>query len=110
MGQITFNDPKVMRTGIGSDAYREILADFADVSTRELATGEIDYIKAVSDAAGEDAAMAGAEPFAYYGTERSTATGWKNQMTRLSVRELLITRNRSRLRQPDTDAHHSWAH
>jgi uncharacterized protein len=86
-----FNDPEVMRTGIGSDAYREILADFAEVSTRELATGEVDYIKAVSDVPGEDAAMAGAEPFAYYGTERSTATGWKNQMSRLSVRELLIT-------------------
>ena len=84
-----FNDPKQMRSGIGPDGYRQMMADFAAVAGREAATGEIDYIKAVSDVAGEDAAMPGAEPFEYYGTERSASPGWKNEMTRLSVRELL---------------------
>lgn len=86
-----FNDPKVMRQGIGPDNYRQMMADFADADTTEAATGTIDYIKAVSDVEGEDAAMPGAEPFEYYGTERSLAPGWKNEMTRLSVRELLTT-------------------
>lgn len=86
-----FNDPKVMRTGIGTEGYQQILADFADVAGREHATGMVDFIKAVSDVDGDDAAMPGAEPFEYYGTERSAAPGWKNQMTKLSVQELLTT-------------------
>ncbi len=86
-----FNDPKVMRDGIGADGYRQMMASFADIASHEHATGQLDYIKAVSDVDGEDAAMPGAEPFEYYGTERSAAPGWKNQMTRLSIRELLTT-------------------
>lgn len=86
-----FNDPRVMRAGIGPEGYREMMADFAAVATKEQATGAVEYIKAVSDVEGEDAAMPGAEPFEYYGTERSAAPGWRNQMTRLSVRELLTT-------------------
>ncbi|NNF55730.1 MAG: alpha/beta hydrolase [Acidimicrobiales bacterium] len=86
-----FNDPKVMREGIGADSYRQMMTSFAAVAGREHASGELDYIKAVSDVDGEDAAMPGAEPFEYYGTERSAAPGWKNQMTRLSIRELLTT-------------------
>lgn len=84
-----FNDPKVMRTGIGAEGYQRLLADFAAVAGREQATGIVEYVKAVCDIDGEDAAMPGAEPFEYYGTARSTAPGWKNQMTRLSIRELL---------------------
>ncbi len=86
-----FNDPKVMRRGIGPDGYQAMMKAFAEVAGREHVTGTIDYIKAVSDVDGEDAAMPGAEPFEYYGTERSAAPGWRNQMTRLSVRELLTT-------------------
>ncbi len=86
-----FNDPKVMRSGIGAEGYDNMMASFADVASQEAASGSIDYIKAVSDVDGEDAAMPGAEPFEYYGTERSAADGWKNEMTRLSVRELLTT-------------------
>lgn len=86
-----FNDPREMRSNIGDDGYRQMMADFAETAGREHATGTIDYIKAVSDINGEDAAMPGAEPFEYYGTERSAAPGWKNQMTRLSIRELLTT-------------------
>lgn len=82
-----YNDPRVMQRTIGADEYRRLLAGFADVATREQATGEVEYIKAVSDIEGEDAAMPGAEPFEYYGTDRSATGGWKNRMTRLSVRE-----------------------
>lgn len=84
-----FNDPKVMRTNIGPDTYRAMMAGFAQVAEREQASGVVEYIKAVTDIDGEDAAMGGAEPFEYYGTSRSAAAGWRNQMTRLSVRELL---------------------
>lgn len=84
-----FNDPKVMRTGIGPDGYRTMMLDFAEVAGREAATGEVEMVKAVSDIEGEVAAMPGAEPFAYYGTRRSAAAGWKNEMTRLSISELL---------------------
>jgi fermentation-respiration switch protein FrsA (DUF1100 family) len=84
-----FNDPKEMRAGMGDDGYRSVMMSFAEVAQREYRTGETEFIKAVSDVDGEDAAMPGAEPFEYYGTSRSTAAGWKNQMTRLSIRELL---------------------
>jgi fermentation-respiration switch protein FrsA (DUF1100 family) len=86
-----FNDPKVMRRGIGHDGYLRLMAEFAETAGREHATGEIDYLRAVSDREGEEAAMPGAEPFAYYGTDRSAAPNWTNRMTRLSVRELLTT-------------------
>lgn len=86
-----FNDPKVMRNGIGAVGYDQMMSGFADVASQEAQTGAVDYIKAVSNVDGEDAAMPGAEPFEYYGTERSAADGWENQMTRLSVRELLTT-------------------
>jgi uncharacterized protein len=84
-----FNDPKVMRTNIGVDNYRTMMTEFSLTAGREHTTGTVEYIKAVSHIDGEEAAMDGAEPFAYYGTDRSTAVGWENRMTRLSVRELL---------------------
>ena len=84
-----FNDPKVMRANIGADNYRTMMTDFALTAGREHSTGTIEYINAVSNIDGKQAAMGGAEPFEYYGTTRSTAPGWENRMTRLSVRELL---------------------
>jgi uncharacterized protein len=84
-----FNDPAVMRSGMGDEAYRATLAGFAAVAQREFAGGETEYVPAVSDVDGDEAVMAGAEPFAYYGTDRSAAPGWENRVTRLSVRELL---------------------
>lgn len=83
-----FNDPRNMRAGMG-ESYRSLMASFADVAEREYATGVVEYIQAVSNVDGEDAAMPGMEPFEYYGTSRSAAPGWRNEMTRLSVRELL---------------------
>ena len=86
-----FNDPRVMRSGIGPEGYDQMMADFADLATAEHATGQTVYINAVSDDPDVPAAMPGAEPFEYYGTARSEASGWRNRMTRLSVRELLTT-------------------
>lgn len=84
-----FNDPVVMREGMGEENYRAAMASFAEVAQREHATGGIEYIKAVTQLEGEEAAMPGVEPFEYYGTERSATPGWENRVTRLSIRELL---------------------
>jgi fermentation-respiration switch protein FrsA (DUF1100 family) len=60
------------------------------LAARQHATGEVEYLAAVSD---DDtpALMGGAEPFAYYGTDRSTSGGWVNRITRTSVYSLLTT-------------------
>jgi fermentation-respiration switch protein FrsA (DUF1100 family) len=84
-----FNDPRAMREGMGADGYRGAMASFAEVDQRQFETGETEYIHAVSDDPAVEAAMSGAEPFAYYGTSRSASPGWVNQVTRLSIRELL---------------------
>ena len=83
-----FNDPRVMRQGMGAEGYRDQLRAFAAAEQRQFGTGEIEYIPAVDQDGGE-AAMPGREPWEYYGTERSAAAGWVNQVTRLSIRELL---------------------
>jgi uncharacterized protein len=83
-----FNDPKVMRANIGADAYRAMMASFAETAAREDAGGDVEYIPAVSPDGGE-AAMPGREPWEYYGTARSAGGAWENRMTRLSIRELL---------------------
>lgn len=84
-----FNDPRAMRGGMGEVAYRELMASFAQLATLEARNGSVEYINAVSDVDGVDAAMSGAEPFAYYGTERSASPTWQNRVTRMSIRELL---------------------
>jgi fermentation-respiration switch protein FrsA (DUF1100 family) len=83
-----FNDPRAMRSGIGDDGYRALMATFAEVAARQDAGGEAEYVPAVSPDGGE-AAMPGREPWDYYGTERSAGGAWDNRVTRLSVRELL---------------------
>ncbi len=83
-----FNDPVAMRDGMGAAGYRDAMAAFAAVEQREHDTGEVEYLPAVASDGGE-AAMPGAEPWAYYGTARSTSAGWVNRVTRLSIRELL---------------------
>jgi fermentation-respiration switch protein FrsA (DUF1100 family) len=83
-----FNDPRAMRQSMGDDGYREQMRVFSAVEQRQFSTGEIEYIPAV-DRDGGPAAMPGREPWDYYGTERSTAPGWTNRVTRMSVRELL---------------------
>lgn len=83
-----FNDPVVMRDGMGAAGYREVMRQFAQVAQRQYATGQIEYLPAVASDGG-DAAMPGAEPWEYYGTARAASPGWVNQVTRLSIRELL---------------------
>lgn len=82
-----FNDPRVMRDGMGEDGYREQMRSFAQVEQQQFTTGAIEYLPAV-DPTGGVAAMPGREPWEYYGTERSASSGWTNQGTRLSIREL----------------------
>jgi uncharacterized protein len=84
-----FNDPKVMRRGIGPEQYRTVMAEFAEVEQRQFRTGEIEYVPAVAAEPGAEAAMPGREPWDYYGTARSESPGWRNRMTRLSICELL---------------------
>ncbi|HEX2046122.1 MAG TPA: alpha/beta hydrolase [Acidimicrobiales bacterium] len=85
-----YNDPRAMRTGMGAESYRDVLAGQMALAARQHATGEVEYMAAVSD---DDtpALMAGAEPFAYYGTARSATPGWVNRITRSSVYSLVTT-------------------
>jgi fermentation-respiration switch protein FrsA (DUF1100 family) len=61
-------------------AYRAGLRSFIDSYD--------DYLPAVAPGDGE-AAMAGAEPWSYYGTARSAAATWENRVTRGSLHALL---------------------
>jgi fermentation-respiration switch protein FrsA (DUF1100 family) len=83
-----YNDPSSFQAGMGGEQYGSTLAGLLDVMSRDLATGDPDYLAAV-DGSGGEAAMAGDEPFAYYGTERSASPGWANRVTRSSIYELL---------------------
>lgn len=83
-----FNDPRVMRGGMGEENYRAAMAEFAALEQRQHDTGEMEYLPAV-DPDGGEAAMPGREPWDYYGTERSASPGWRNRVTRSSLRELL---------------------
>ncbi|HVL81646.1 MAG TPA: alpha/beta hydrolase [Actinomycetota bacterium] len=83
-----FNDPRVIREGMGPENYRGMLRRFAEVSQRQHATGEVEYMAAVA-ADGGEAAMGGQEPFDYYGTDRSASPHWENRVSVLSIRELI---------------------
>jgi hypothetical protein len=65
---------------MGADAYRSALGGFLDRYD--------DYMPAVAPDGGE-AAMAGDEPYAYYGTARSAAPYWRNEVTRGSLHSLM---------------------
>jgi fermentation-respiration switch protein FrsA (DUF1100 family) len=86
-----YNDPRVMRANFGIEAYRETLARHADVAQRQHDTGQIEYLPAVS--LDGEAAMAGAEPYEYYGTHRGQAESWENRISVLSLRELITIDN-----------------
>jgi uncharacterized protein len=85
-----FNSPYAMREGMGTEGYRGLLASFAEVQEREQRTGDVEYLPAVAPDDGE-AVMQGAEPWEYYGTERSSSPFWENRLTRLSIRSLVTT-------------------
>ncbi|WP_436496148.1 alpha/beta hydrolase [Actinokineospora sp. HUAS TT18] len=75
-----YNSPAFFAQGMGIDNYRGALASFL--------AGYDDLIPAVAPDNGE-AAMAGDEPYSYYGTERSTAEHWRNEVTRGSLHSLM---------------------
>jgi fermentation-respiration switch protein FrsA (DUF1100 family) len=86
-----YNTPYAMRSGMGPDGYRQVLASFTAAAEERDRGGEVQYIPAV--AAEGEAAMPGDEPFAYYGTGRGASAYWENSVTRASVRELLTVDN-----------------
>jgi len=86
-----YNTPYAMRSGMGPESYRQTLAFFTDVAEQHDRGGDIAYLPAV--AADGEAAMTGAEPFDYYGTDRGASPHWENSVTRTSVRELITVDN-----------------
>lgn len=74
-----YNSPERMARDMGIGGYRAALAGF-------LARYD-EYLPAV--APGGEAAMGGDEPWQYYGTSRSAAPGWRNQVTRGSLHSLM---------------------
>jgi len=83
-----YNSPAAMRAGMGAAGYRAALAGLMAVAEDTFRSEGVAYLPAVSPSGGE-AAMPGDEPWAYYGTDRSASPGWVNQVTRLSIAELL---------------------
>jgi fermentation-respiration switch protein FrsA (DUF1100 family) len=75
-----YNSPARMAGDMGTGRYRAALAGF-------LARYD-EYLPAVAPDGGE-AAMGGDEPWQYYGTGRSAAPGWRNQVTRGSLHSLM---------------------
>jgi fermentation-respiration switch protein FrsA (DUF1100 family) len=75
-----YNSPVLMLRAMGAGPYRSALAAAIDRYD--------EYMPAVAPDGGE-AAMGGAEPYAYYGTARSISPHWRNQVTRGSLHSLM---------------------
>jgi len=75
-----YNSPAQFVAGMGVARYREVLAGFL---------AEPDAVMPAVAPDGGEAAMAGEEPWAYYGTERSAGGAWENRVTRSSLHSLL---------------------
>jgi uncharacterized protein len=75
-----YNSPVLMLQAMGAGPYRSALAAALDRYD--------EYMPAVAPDGGE-AAMGGEEPFAYYGTARSSSPHWRNQVTRGSLHSLM---------------------
>lgn len=75
-----YNSPAGIAQAMGIDAYRSALAGFVDRYE--------EYVPAVAPDGGE-AAMAGDEPYAYYGTARSASPYWRNEVTTGSLHSLM---------------------
>jgi uncharacterized protein len=82
-----YNSPHRLRDRMGADALRERLGGIVANLAREASGEEIAYVPAVSEDG--PAAMAGAEPYEYYGTERSASAVWENRLTVDSFWQLL---------------------
>lgn len=83
-----YNNPYTMRAGMD---YQAALASFTTVLERQDQGEPVAYIPAVAEEG--EAAMPGAEPYAYYGTARSASAHWANRVTSASVRELITMDN-----------------
>src|SRR5262252_5922838 len=66
-----YNTPYAMRSGMGQDQYKQVLASFTDIAEDQDRGGSVQYMRAV--ATDGEAAMPGEEPFAYYGTSRGAS-------------------------------------
>jgi fermentation-respiration switch protein FrsA (DUF1100 family) len=75
-----YNSPARMLQAMGAGPYKSALADALDRYD--------EYLPAVAPGGGE-AAMGGEEPYAYYGTARSSSPHWRNQVTRGSLHSLM---------------------
>lgn len=75
-----YSSPAWFAAQLGPPAYRAALTAFL--------AGYDEYIPAVAPDGGE-AAMAGDEPYAYYGTDRSRSRRWVNKVTRGSLHSLM---------------------
>ncbi len=77
-----YNSPAAFAAAMGIDAYRSALGGF-------LAASPEATMPAVSDDPDRPAAMAGQEPWDYYGTKRSSSPHWVNEVTVHSPYELM---------------------
>ncbi len=84
-----YNSPALMQQAMGADGYRAQLSMFLDIEQRQEASGEQEYWAAVDAEDGRPAVMGGEEPASYYLAPRAASPGWVNQLTALSVRELI---------------------
>ncbi|HEU5471782.1 MAG TPA: alpha/beta hydrolase [Actinophytocola sp.] len=75
-----YNSPSWFAERMGIETYRAALRSFVDRYD--------EYLPAVAPDNAE-AAMAGDEPFAYYGTERGNSAHWENRVTRGSLHSLM---------------------
>ncbi len=75
-----YNSPAWFARRMGHDAYRSALATFLERYDEHLPAVAPD---------GAEAAMAGAEPFEYYGTARSASPHWENRVTWGSLHSLM---------------------
>ena len=75
-----YNSPAQMARAMGIEAYRAALA--AALERYD------EYLPAVAPD-GNEAAMSGDEPYAYYGTPRSRSPHWRNEVTRGSLHSLM---------------------
>ena len=75
-----YNSPALMLRAMGAGPYKAALAAALDRYD--------EYLPAVAPGGGE-AAMGGEEPYAYYGTARSSSPHWRNQVTRGSLHSLM---------------------
>jgi uncharacterized protein len=75
-----YNSPAWFAGRMGTQTYRAALASFIERYD--------EYLPAVAPDNGE-AAMAGDEPYSYYGTMRGASAHWRNQVTRGSLHSLM---------------------